>query len=64
MTDIKQKGMKKLMKKVIAFICTVCLIFNVMAPMRAVDVSAAANPWDGWVLSGDAKVEGDVLVVS
>lgn len=52
------------MKKVIAFICTVCLIFSVMAPLSAVSVSAAANPWDGWVLSGEAQVEDGILVVS
>ncbi len=49
------------MKKILSMLCTIALLFSVLAPVTSIEVSAAA--WDGWTLTGGAYVEDGVLHV-
>ncbi len=48
------------MKRIMALICTTALLCTLLTAVTPVSVSAT-DPWEGWTLAGDAKIEDGVL---
>ena len=48
------------MKKILSFLCMIAMVCTVLVPMTAIEVEAA-EPFQGWTLTGGAYVEDGVL---